>query len=1315
MDIVGKDASVEPSSNANDDSANYHGHNMSSDWQVNGNNLTNTSMGMISICNSMVESSACSTASMVDSFCAAPVWDHGHNLGYCDVNVQNDASTSSNLGHVRADLGWNPNAMLRGGVFLPPVSGMLPHFPADSGFIERAARFSCFSGGSFGEMVNPFSVPDPLNPYSRSLGMVQGQHDVLGGNGSKSQQRHEMNVAELSKEASLLLGKQGTEGSPFKNDKRSESFHDEVKQQGVGVSGNESDEAEFSGRGPQEEAGCATGESSGKGLGSKKRKRGGQDNQNDENNETPPRSTETTKDTAEMKQKVDQNTTSNSKPGGKNVKQGSQGSDAPKEEYIHVRARRGQATNSHSLAERVRREKISERMKFLQDLVPGCSKVTGKAVMLDEIINYVQSLQRQVEFLSMKLATVNPRLEFNIEGFLAKDILQPRAGMPPSLGLIPDMTMPFPPIHPPQPSLIQSCLQSNAAEALRRPINLQSPSICGGFKEASSQVSNVWEDELHNVVHMGFNSTAPPSSLDLSAGKAEQQRSATRQRSTQPPLLIIFRQQLRLWGLWPVPPLVMKGTALLPPRHVLENAASNVSDYYVSRLKQCCETHNLRKSKQLHAHIIKNLADPEPFLMNNLINGYYKLNNVTYARYVFDQMRRPNQFSWNTILSVYSKQGDVANMEKMFNLIRRKDGVSWNLVISGYIKCGLIEKALEAYKSMLRQGLESLNRITLSTVIIMLSNKGWVRMGGLIHGQVVKLGFESYVFVGSPLVDMYAKCGLISEAKRVFDELPERNLVVYNTMLMGFLGCGMVEESYSLFGCMTEKDSISWTTMITGLIQNGMDREALDLLREMRLNGLNMDQFTFGSVLTACGGLSALKEGKQIHAYLTRTDHMDNVFVSSALLDMYSKCRDIKNAERVFRKMPYRNIVSWTAMLVGYGQNGYSEEAVRIFSEMQRNGVQPDYFSLGSVISSCANLASLEEGAQFHGQALASGLIAFITVSNALVTLYGKCGNIKDSHQLFNEIKLKDQVSWTALVSCYAQFGKANETIYLFETMLAHGLQPDGVTFVGVLSACSRAGFVEKGRHYFALMVDKYGIMPVLDHYTCMIDLLSRAGQLEEAKNFIHQMPCRPDTIGWSTLLSSCRNRSNMEIGKWAAESLLELDPQNSAGHVLLASIYAAKGKWDEVARLRKGMREKGVRKEPGCSWIKYKNRVHIFTADDKSSPFSDQIYQELEKLYYKMREEGYVPDMKSVLHDVRESEKLKMLNHHSERLAIAFGLIFVPPELPIKVVKNLRVCDDCHNATKIISKITQREILVRDAVRFHLFKNGECSCGDFW
>ncbi|XP_058115088.1 putative pentatricopeptide repeat-containing protein At1g68930 [Magnolia sinica] len=741
---------------------------------------------------------------------------------------------------------------------------------------------------------------------------------------------------------------------------------------------------------------------------------------------------------------------------------------------------------------------------------------------------------------------------------------------------------------------------------------------------------------------------------------------------------------------------------------------SSVSNYYSSLLKFYLESKSQIQAKKLHCLIIKTLKSPETFLFNNLINAYSKFNNLSYAHHVFDQIPQPNLFSWNTLLSAYSKSGRLSEMEKIFKRMPIRDGVSWNSVISGYANDGLYHDSVEAYKLMLEDGV-SPNRITFSTVLILSSGQSWIRLCRQVHGQIMKFGFGSYVLVGSLLIDMYSKARVVDDAKRVFDEMDARNLVVYNTMITGLFRCGMVEESKRLFGDMRERDSISWTIMITGFKQNGFDKEAIDVFREMRLEEVPIDQFTFGSVLTACGSLLALEQGKQIHAYIIRTDYKDNIFVGSALVDMYAKCRSIRMAETVFKGMALKNIVSWTAMLVGYGQNGFSEEAVRSFCEMQRNGIEPDDFTLGSVISSCANLASLEEGAQFHCRALVSSLTSFSTVSNAIVTLYGKCGCIEDSHKMFDEMQVKDQVSWTALVSGYSQFGKAKESIDLFEGMLAEGLKPDGVTFIGVISACSRAGLVEKGHQYFNSMVEDHQIIPTDDHYACMIDLLSRAGRIKEAEDFIKQMPCQPDAIGWATLLSSCRVHGNMEIGKWAAESLLELDPHNPASYILLSSIYAAKGRWDDVSRLRRGMRIKGVKKEPGYSWIKYKNKVHIFSADDRSSIYSNQIYAELERLNCKMIEEGYVPDMNSILHDVDESQKIEMLSHHSEKLAIAFGLLFIPERLPIRVVKNLRVCVDCHNATKFISKVVGREILVRDAVRFHLFRNGTCSCGDFW
>ncbi|XP_071735703.1 putative pentatricopeptide repeat-containing protein At1g68930 [Rutidosis leptorrhynchoides] len=744
--------------------------------------------------------------------------------------------------------------------------------------------------------------------------------------------------------------------------------------------------------------------------------------------------------------------------------------------------------------------------------------------------------------------------------------------------------------------------------------------------------------------------------------------------------------------------------------------SSSISNYYCSLLKQYCETHNQLQAKKLHCYVLKTLCDIETFLLNNLISCYYKLGNVSYARKVFDQIPQPNLFSWNNILSAYSKSGNLLEMEKIFYRIPKRDGVSWNSVISGYASFGSCDKAVEAYKLMLKDGRGvNLNRITFSTMLSLSSNNGLLDLGKQIHTQIVNYGFESYVFVGNQLMEMYAKAGIIDDARRVFDGLPEKNVVMYNTMIMGLFRCGMIEDSEQLFHCMPDKDSITWTTMITGFTDNGLYKKAIDVFREMKMLGLGIDQFTLGSILKTCGSSTALKEGSQIHAYIIRTDIIDNVYVGSSIVDMYLKCKRVTYAETVFNGLTYKNFVTWTSLLVGYSQNGYSEEAVRIYVKMLRNGINPDEYTFASVISSCADLASIEEGAQFHAQALVSGLISFVTVSNALVTLYGKCGTIEKSNKLFDEMKVKDEVSWTALISSYSQFGEANKTIDLFDQMLTSQLRPDKVTFIGVLSACSRAGLVEKGREYFKSMVEKHGIKPVSEHYSCMIDLYSRAGKLDEAKRFINDMPFRPDAFGWSTLLSSCRSNGNLDIGKWAAKCLQELEPNNPASYVLLSSMYAAKGKWDEVGQLRSEMKRKDIRKEPGFSWIKYKNKVHVFSADDRSSPYADMIYKELEELNVKIINEGYVPDMRFALHNVDDFEKVKMLNYHSEKLAIAFGLIFVPLSMPIRVVKNLRVCGDCHTATKFISKVTQREILVRDAVRFHLFKDGTCSCGDFW
>ncbi|KAG5237029.1 basic helix-loop-helix family protein [Salix suchowensis] len=513
-------------------------------------NIPNSSLGLVptdnlmSVCRGdLVGAASCSSSSVIDSFGPA-MWEHptnSQNLVFCDINAQNIASSSNTVGIGKGfpfssrngidrtlEMGWNPpNSMLKGGIFLPNAPGMLPQslsqFPADSAFIERAARFSCFNGGDFGDMVNPFGVPESMGLFSRGGGMMQGPGEVFVGSGMKSvsgaqTQKNVMNAGEASKDVSMSADHMATEGSPLKNETKRETLarsRDESKK-GAGGSGNDSDEAEFSGGSGQDEQSMLEGncgELSAKSLGSKKRKRSGQDAELDQAKGTP----QSAKGSPETQQKGDQKPASTtSKASGKQGKQGSQGSDQPKDDYIHVRARRGQATNSHSLAERVRREKISERMKFLQDLVPGCSKVTGKAVMLDEIINYVQSLQRQVEFLSMKLATVNPRLDFNIEGLLAKDILHSRAVPPSSLAFSSEMPMAYPALHQSQPGLIPTAFpgMESHSDILRRTINSQLTPMTAGFKEPA-QLPNVWDDELHNVVQMSYGNSAPQDSQDV--------------------------------------------------------------------------------------------------------------------------------------------------------------------------------------------------------------------------------------------------------------------------------------------------------------------------------------------------------------------------------------------------------------------------------------------------------------------------------------------------------------------------------------------------------------------------------------------------------------------------------------------------------------------------------------------------------------------------------------------------------------------------------------------------------------------------------
>eukprot|EP01018_Ginkgo_biloba_P024547 Gb_02194 [translate_table: standard] len=658
---------------------------------------------------------------------------------------------------------------------------------------------------------------------------------------------------------------------------------------------------------------------------------------------------------------------------------------------------------------------------------------------------------------------------------------------------------------------------------------------------------------------------------------------------------------------------------------------------------------------------------------------------------------------------------------------------------------GGLKKALEILQFMNPGNM----RETYAFLLQGCGNKKTLPEGKLVHAHIILMsarGFVPNIFLGNTLVNMYVQCGTLADARRVLEQMPQRNVV-------------------------------SWTVMIAAYARYGYGEEVLHLYYQMRRTGIQSNEFTLASVLAACADLATLQHGKRIHEDIIKGGFQSDVFVGSALIDMYTKCGSIENARKVFDKMSERDVVLWTAIIAGYAQNGYVDEALHLFQKMpQRNvfsftaviagyaqngyfneamklfqqmperdviswnamiagyaqngqldetlklfrqmqltGVRPDPDTFSCVLVACTSLAALEQAKEVHGNIIRSGFQCDVFVANALIDMYAKCGSIEDACHVFDSMPRRDVVSWTAIILGYAMHGYGKEALQLFEQMQHSAMNPDHVTFIGVLSACCHAGLVDEGWKFFKAMSRHYHITPVMEHYCCMVDLLGRAGHLGQAQDFISKMPIKPSAAVWISLLGACRLHANIELGEHVAECLFELEPKNAAPYVLLSNIYAAAGRWDDIQKVQKMMKDRGIKKKPGCSWIEVSKKVHAFLVGDRSHPQTQIIYAKLERLSGQMKEAGYVPDTLFVPNDVQEEQKDHILDHHSEKLAIAFGLINTFPGTPIRILKNLRVCGDCHSATKFISKIVAREIVVRDANRFHHFKDGKCSCGDYW
>lgn len=554
----------------------------------------------------------------------------------------------------------------------------------------------------------------------------------------------------------------------------------------------------------------------------------------------------------------------------------------------------------------------------------------------------------------------------------------------------------------------------------------------------------------------------------------------------------------------------------------------------------------------------------------------------------------------------------------------------------------------------------------------------------------------------------YAKTpGKIMEARKLFDEIPERDCVSYNIMLSCYLHSFGVNMALDFFRKMPVKNSASWNTLISGYARDGDMVHAHDLFLEMpEKNEVSWSAMISGYV--ECGDLVSAEK-------FFEAAPVKSVVACTAMVTGYMKFGMVGEAEKLFSQISNKNIVTWNAVIAGYVGNSRSEDGLKVFRHMMGCGMMPNSSTLSSILLGCSNLSALQLGKQVHQFISKTPLYGDTTAGTSLISMYSKCGDLKGAWKVFLEMDQRDVVTWSAMISGFAQHGLGKLALDLFDEMVKDGMKPSSNTFVGVLMACNHAGLVEKGMEYFNSMVRDYGVEVGPDHYSCMVDLLGRAGKLEEAVALIKKMPFKPHPAMFGTLLGACRAHKNVEIAEFAANMLLEIDPRSVTAYIQLANIYASMNMWDRVGVLWRSMRERKVVKSPGYSWTEVRSRIHEFRSGDCVHPELSSIHLKLNELGSRMKLAGYVPILECSLHDVGEEQKERLLLWHSEKLAIAFGLIKLPPGIPIRVFKNLRVCRDCHVATKYISAIEGREIIVRDTTRFHHFKDGVCSCGDYW
>lgn len=733
---------------------------------------------------------------------------------------------------------------------------------------------------------------------------------------------------------------------------------------------------------------------------------------------------------------------------------------------------------------------------------------------------------------------------------------------------------------------------------------------------------------------------------------------------------------------------------------------------------------SFRQSLQLHASIITTGAHLQESTLTHLLRflSEPETGDSSHALVLFNSIPRPSTFQWNTVLKSVTTSSTTAT------------------------------NPISLFREMIRSGAASPNEHTFRVLFRYCVNSGV--QGKVIHGCYLKWFDEMDSFVGTSLVSMYGESGcLIGDARKVFDAVVSKDRVLWATMVGVYVKNGMISDASKLFGemPMSMKGVVSWTTMIAAYSHTGRPEEGLLLFTKMLESGVWPDSVTMVSVISCCAQLRDLHFGKWAHEFLTRNlvDLSQNLVV--ALVDMYGKCGDLVSARHVFGEIGWRywpawnvmidmyskssdldsarvifdemaghrNQVSFNSMIAGYIQNSRIKDALAVFSQMRNSGLKPDSFTVSGLLTSFANTGGLNEGKVLHGILITAIKIDSddVFIRTSLLDMYAKCGRMDNAVQVFDEMTKKDGTAWSAMISGLATNGKGELALEYFSAMRTSGISPNAGIYVGVLNACSHSGLLEEGRRNFKRMKYVDGIEPEIEHYGCIVDLLGRTGCLDEAEELIKSMPMDPSGPIWNSLLGACRVHMKINLAEKVADKILHLDPFDNGVYVQLYNIYESCGRRENALAVRRVMEKRGIKKTAGYSSIVVCQQMHVFSAGEKSHPNILEIQKMSVEIAQKLKQAGYVSNPNAnVMKDFDEEEMESYFLGHSERIALAYGILkSEDSRLPIYITKNLRICEDCHSAIALIAKIWDREIVIRDRSRFHHFEDGNCSCHGFW